>query len=87
MGRAPVSNFDIFLNTVMEQHGILLDKALRCAQRRCVDALDVFAGNLHPAQIGIPEPHEQFEQRGFAAAAAAGDAHDLVLRDVQRDFL
>ena len=49
MGRVLVGNFDIFLNTVMEQHGILLDKALRCAQRRRVDALDVLAGDLDPA--------------------------------------
>lgn len=49
MGRVPVGNFDIFFNTVMEQHGVLLDEALRCAQRRRVDALDVLAGDLDPA--------------------------------------
>ena len=46
MGRVPVGNFDILFNTVMEQHGVLLDEALRCAQRRRVDALDVLAGDL-----------------------------------------
>ena len=50
MGRVPVGNFDIFFNTVMEQHGVLLDEALRCAQRRRVDALDVLAGDLDPAK-------------------------------------
>ena len=72
----------IFTNAVVEQHGVLLDES-SALQAGGVDLL-MFAGRFDFAQIRIPEAHHQLEQRGFAAAAAAGDADDGVLRHFQR---
>ena len=84
VGGVLVGYAQIFLNAVVEQHGVLLDEALGAAQAGGVDLFNVHAGQFDFAQIRIPEAHHQLEQRGFAAAAAASDADDGVLRHFQR---
>ena len=84
MRGVPVGNAQIFLDAVMEQHSVLFHKAFGIAQAGRVDGLDIHAGKLDFAQVGIPKAHHQLEQRRLAAAAAARDADNGILRHIQR---
>ena len=60
-----------------EQVRVLGHEALGRTQARGVDAPDVLVRYRHHSAVGVPEAHDQLQQRGLPRAAPSRDLHDL----------
>ena len=77
-----VGQHQIAADAVVEQMGLLGNETLHPAQILRVHMADLPAGNGHLPLLGLPEPQEQLQKGGFSAAAAAGNTHDAMLRNL-----
>ena len=87
IGGVPFGDAQIAADGIVEEDGFLGDIAFHPAQVLGVDLIDGPIRDCDAALPGLPETHEQLEQRGFAAAAASHNAGDAAFGDGKGQIL